>query len=56
MAEKKKEPKIGDIVSYTKEIDTGVIDEEGNRIPCKDIAQAKMLSLLLSISQKLEEK
>ncbi|HUW43427.1 MAG TPA: hypothetical protein VMV95_00485 [Bacillota bacterium] len=42
-------PKAGDILSYTKEFDSYVLDEKGNRIPCKNLAEAKMLSLLFEI-------
>jgi len=41
--------KAGEILSYTKEYDSYVLDEEGNRIPCKNLAEAKMLSLLFEI-------
>jgi len=40
-------PQTGDMVNFTKEIDFGVIDENGERIPCKTVAEAKILSLLL---------
>jgi len=40
-------PKTGDLMPYTKEIEYGVLDEEGNRVPCETIAIAKILSLLL---------
>ncbi len=51
------EPKAGDILNYTKEVDTYVIDEEGKNILCseenKDMVQAKTLSLLFEIKQML---
>ena len=43
------EIKMGDYDNYTKEIDYGVIDEEGSRISCKTMAEAKILSLLLKL-------
>lgn len=53
------EPKAGDILNYTKEVNTYVIDEEGNRLLCneenKNMIQAKTLSLLFEIKQMLEE-
>jgi len=52
----KEEPQAGDLINFTKEIDFGVMDDEGNRIQCKDIATAKTLSLLFEIKAKLEEK
>ena len=52
---KEEEPQAGDLINFTKEVDFGVMDEEGNRIPCKNIAEAKILSLLLEIQVKLEK-
>ena len=47
----KTEPSVGDILNYTKEFETCVIDEEGNKILCneenRNLVQAKTISLLL---------
>ena len=55
--EETKEPKTGDIVSYTKEVDTYVVDEKGNRLLCneenKNMIQATTLSLLFQIIEML---
>ena len=48
-------PKPGDIINYTKEIDFGVVDENGNRIPTKTIAETKILSLLIEIKELLKK-
>lgn len=53
---KKRKPKVGDILNYTKEVDVYVLDEEGNRILCKDMKEAKVLSLLFEIKQMLIKK
>ena len=54
------ELKTGEIVNYTKEVDTYVVDEEGNRLLCneenKNRVQAKTLSLLFEIKQMLGKK
>ncbi|MBA7490696.1 hypothetical protein ES702_01237 [subsurface metagenome] len=42
-------PKSGDMINYSKEVDYGVVDEDGNRIPCSSLAEAKILSLLLEL-------
>ena len=44
-------PKSGDMINYSKEVDYGVVDEDGNRIPCSSLAEAKILSLLLEIRE-----
>lgn len=58
--EKIAKPKVGDVLNYTREVDTYVIDEEGNRVLCneenKNMIQAKILSLLFEIKQMLEKK
>lgn len=43
------QPTAGDMINFSKEIDYGVVDEEGNRIPCKSFVEAKILSLLLEM-------
>ena len=54
------ELKTGEIVNYTKEVDTYVVDEEGNRLLCneenKNRVQAKILSLLFEIKEMLGKK
>lgn len=47
-----KPPSAGAIMKYPKELGISVIDEEGNRILCENIAQAKILSLLLEKKKK----
>jgi len=58
--EKEEKLKAGDILNYTKEFDTHVIDEEGNRILCdettRNITTAKSLSLLFEIKELLKNK
>jgi len=55
-----KELKTGDILSYAREVDTYVIDEKGNKLLCneenKNMIQAKTLSLLFEIKERLEKK
>lgn len=48
----KNKPEVGDIINYTKEVDTYVIDENEKMVKCKDIVQAKILSLLLKLNKK----
>lgn len=52
-----KEVKTGDLLTYTKEVDIYVVDEKGNRLLCneenKNMVQAKILSLLLEIKEKI---
>lgn len=50
--EKERIPTQGDMVNYTKEVDYGVLDEDGNRISCSSIAEAKILSLLFELKNK----
>ena len=53
---KERKPEPGDILIYPKDFDRFVIDEKGNSIPVKTDVEAKILSLLLEIKNKLEEK
>ncbi len=52
-----KELKVGEIISYTKEVDIYVVDEKGNKLLCneenKSMIQAKTLSLLFEIKEML---
>ena len=52
MPEKEDKPKTGDILNFTKEVDTFVVGEEDNQIPCESPAMAKILSLLFEIKEK----
>ena len=58
--EKIPKPKAGDILNYTREVDTYVIDEKGDRLLCneenKDMIQAKTLSLLFEIKLMIGKK
>ena len=45
--EEEERQKAGDLLPYIKEVEHGVLDEEGNRIVCESPAIAKILSLLL---------
>jgi len=49
-------PRSGDLVNYTKELDYGVMDEMGNRIPCETYGEAKVLNLLFEIKSLLTRK
>ena len=47
----------GFIIKYAKELTYEVVDEEGNRIPCKTIIEAEILSRLIELrSFFLEQK
>ncbi len=45
----KEQLQAGYIIKYAKELDYEVIDEEGNRIHCKTIAEAEILSRLIEL-------
>ncbi len=51
---KKEKPKVGDIINYTKEVDTYVVDKNEKLIKCDTPAVAKMLSILLKLQKKNE--
>jgi len=55
MPKEQEKPNPGDIINYTKEIDFGVVDENGNRIPTKTLAETKILSLLIENNLMLKE-
>jgi len=51
--EEQEQLRAGDIIKYAKEITLEVTDEEGNRIPCKTIAEAEILSRLIELRELL---
>lgn len=49
--DKNPKPKAGDILSYTKDVDRYVMDENNQPIKVDNDFQAKCLSLLIQIKQ-----
>lgn len=43
------QPQVGEIIKYATEMVFEVIDEEGNRIQCKTMAEAEILSRMIEL-------